>query len=336
MVVSAKEKVSIIVPVYNAGQFLEECIESVIAQTYGNLEIIIIDDGSTDESKNICGKYASSDSRIKYYDQKNSGVSAARNKGLAIATGEYITFVDADDTLQSDAIDVMTSLMRDSDADCVRTKCDVRNDINIKALTEDVHPGMYFDDELKKLSFLAVTGRMMCFTWLLMVRRDVIVNNNLRFPVGVLMMEDMWFYTDLLNSVNTMLISEKITYHYVVRDTGATRSLSDFDRKLDSIARVNRRMSNKGFNIDQMKHINAINAGNMVNFTIINAVRMNSTRNIYELLSKICHNKEYDNIYRQADSSKWGLYYKIACWAAFNKNRTILFAIVILRKISRR
>ena len=89
--------ISIIIPVYNVEHYLAECLDSVLAQTYKNLEIILVDDGSIDGSGQICDNYAGKDSRIKVIHQTNAGVSAARNKGLKVAKGEYIGFVDADD-----------------------------------------------------------------------------------------------------------------------------------------------------------------------------------------------------------------------------------------------
>ena len=95
------ELISVILPVYNVQQYLEKCIESVVNQTYKNLEIILIDDGSTDMSGKICDEFAEKDGRIKVIHSKNGGVSAARNIGLDIATGEYIGFVDSDDWIES-------------------------------------------------------------------------------------------------------------------------------------------------------------------------------------------------------------------------------------------
>lgn len=96
---SAVPKISIIVPVYNAQQFLKACIDTVLAQTYNDYELILIDDGSSDRSAEMCDAYAQQDERIKVVHQPNAGVSGARNRGLSVARGEYVTFVDADDWL---------------------------------------------------------------------------------------------------------------------------------------------------------------------------------------------------------------------------------------------
>ena len=113
------ELVSIIVPVYNTGAYLAPCLESLIAQTYRNLEIILVDDGSTDGSGAVCDDFAGRDNRIQVIHQKNAGVSAARNAGLDAMRGSYLLFVDGDDTLSPDALETVLCGFRDGTADVV-------------------------------------------------------------------------------------------------------------------------------------------------------------------------------------------------------------------------
>lgn len=120
--------VSIIIPVYNIENYIPKCIESVINQSYKDLEIILVDDGSTDDSNNICQHYAKEDDRIKVIQQYNSGVSSARNKGLACAKGDYVMFVDGDDAIDAKMIELMTEEMPSDDKTttlvaCSSTKC---------------------------------------------------------------------------------------------------------------------------------------------------------------------------------------------------------------------
>lgn len=102
-------KVSIIVPIYNTAKFLPVCLNSILHQTYENLEIVLIDDGSTDESSKIVDTYAKKDSRVKVVHQKNAGQSAARNRGLKLATGKYISFIDSDDEIKPTFIESLLS-----------------------------------------------------------------------------------------------------------------------------------------------------------------------------------------------------------------------------------
>lgn len=104
---SATPEISIIVPVYNAGRYLHECVESIIAQTFTDWELLLVDDGSTDGSHAICDDYAVSDSRIRAIHQPNGGVSAARNSGLDKASGQRIAFIDADDRVEPNYLEAL-------------------------------------------------------------------------------------------------------------------------------------------------------------------------------------------------------------------------------------
>lgn len=108
--------ISVIIPVYNVEKYLPACLDSVLSQTYKNLEILLIDDGSTDKSSRICKLYASRDARIRLVREKNAGLSGARNKGIGLAKGEYLTFLDSDDFLAPDAIEYLYKLVKKSGA----------------------------------------------------------------------------------------------------------------------------------------------------------------------------------------------------------------------------
>ena len=114
------KRVSTIIPVYNVEQYLPQCLDSVLSQSYSDLQVILIDDGSTDSSGAICDEYAKRDSRIVVIHQKNSGAAAAKNAGLRIANGKYLSFVDSDDYLESDAYAHMVELLEAQRADVVQ------------------------------------------------------------------------------------------------------------------------------------------------------------------------------------------------------------------------
>ena len=102
-----KEKITIVVPIYNAEKYLERCIKSILDQTYENLEIILVNDGSTDKSLEICEKFKAEDNRIIIINKENGGVSSARNKGIDAATGKFIIFIDADDYIEKEMFEVL-------------------------------------------------------------------------------------------------------------------------------------------------------------------------------------------------------------------------------------
>ena len=112
-----KKKISIIIPVYNVEKYLSRCLESVINQSYKNIEIIIVNDGSTDNSFDICNKYKKKDKRVILIDQNNQGLSGARNTGLKHATGEYICFIDSDDYVEKDYVEYLYKLIVKDDYD---------------------------------------------------------------------------------------------------------------------------------------------------------------------------------------------------------------------------
>lgn len=111
--------VSVIAPVYNVEKYIDRCIKSVLGQTLRDIELILVDDGSPDDCGKICDGYAATDSRIKVIHKENGGVSAARNDGLSIATGEYVIFVDSDDWVEPDACEVMYQSAKNNNADIV-------------------------------------------------------------------------------------------------------------------------------------------------------------------------------------------------------------------------
>ena len=111
--------VSIVIPVYNVGAYLSECLESLMNQTYRNIEMVVIDDGSTDDSSVICDQYAEKDSRIRVFHQNNHGMSHARNRGITLARGDYLRFIDSDDWMEINAIETLVHTMQQSQADIV-------------------------------------------------------------------------------------------------------------------------------------------------------------------------------------------------------------------------
>ena len=124
-----KNTVSIIIPIYNIQEYIKPCLESVLRQTYNDIELILIDDGSSDDSSSICDSYANQDNRVRVVHQKNLGVSAARNKGLAVATGEYIMFVDGDDMVDANMVTCMIDKIS-INSDCTLVSCAVTRHYN--------------------------------------------------------------------------------------------------------------------------------------------------------------------------------------------------------------
>lgn len=131
-----KDLVSIVIPVYNVGEHLNFCLESILAQSYKNWEVLLVNDGSTDNSKLICDIWAKKDSRIRVFHKSNGGVSSARNLGIKNATGQYIMFVDSDDWLDSNAIEMLLNRLEQTQADACFCNCYYKNEDQLLIATK--------------------------------------------------------------------------------------------------------------------------------------------------------------------------------------------------------
>ncbi len=213
-----KEKtISVIVPVYNSEKMLSSCIESILTQSYPEFELILVDDGSTDKSSEICKKHAVADARIRYVRQKNAGASAARNKGIELATGEFITFVDSDDTVESDFLRTAISKIEGHDYYLSGVKMLTYNE-NGSKIQEDIfaikQPMVV--DEKYLLAKADVTFPQICFCgpWAKLFKRQIIVEHNIRFDLGLINGEDTYFNLDYIRHINSGYFDTCVFYNY--------------------------------------------------------------------------------------------------------------------------
>ncbi len=227
------EKISVIVPVYNSIDCLEKCVESICAQTYMNLEILLIDDGSTDGTDKLCERLASEDCRIRTYHKKNGGASSARNAGIKLASGEYFGFVDSDDYIEPDMYELMIESVRS-----VRTKRVPIVQISRDEVDEEGGrlPDVCVPPDMARLcgseEFLRdlLLHKGDCSFCTKLVRRDLFDKH--RFPEGVLN-EDFSLLVEMLQEIDGIMILPKQSYHVVCRRQSTTRS-----RTRDSFSRV--------------------------------------------------------------------------------------------------
>lgn len=208
-----KPRVSIIVPVYKVGQYLARCIDSVLGQSFQDWELILVDDGSPDESGAICDAYASADSRIRAIHQANAGVSAARNAGLDAISGDLVAFLDGDDWWHEEHLSTLTQLMERYQADI--TGCGF-------VRTTDRAPRTGFADSVHVLTrdetlawFLGSKHALMSVVWGKLYQRTVIGDS--RFPVG-LIHEDEFFAPSAYLRADRMVMTDQVLYYYWQRD----------------------------------------------------------------------------------------------------------------------
>lgn len=214
--------ISVIVPVYNAENYLKECLDSIIKQTYQNLEIILVDDGSLDKSGEICDEYAVVDNRIKVIHRENAGVSVARNTGIDRATGEFIAFVDSDDYLTETMFQKLYEKIGDNDISICRFAYEYRDktvyyqEDNLFPFTEKPY---YFEYIMADKYNKSYPDRIICdkifgSVCRTLFKRKIIVNNNIRFTKGMKIAEDRLFLIEYCSYCNKAGLVDEYLYHY--------------------------------------------------------------------------------------------------------------------------
>ncbi len=219
------ELISIIVPVYNVENYLSKCIDSLILQTYKNIEIILIDDGSIDGSGKICDDYAKKDDRINVIHIKNSGVSNARNKGMELCRGEYITFCDSDDYLDSDAYENVINIFKNFDVDIVKFQ-NIKELGKYKNYSKNSLYGV-IDYSKNKNIILDLFLKFHEFgpIWSSVFKREKI--RGLKFDSNYKYGEDYLFYIQCIFNTNSMYIMEKYYYHYIINPNSSTQKITE-------------------------------------------------------------------------------------------------------------
>ncbi len=223
--------VSIIVPIYNVEKYIKQCLDSLTNQTYKNLEIILVDDGSKDDSGNICDEYASQDKRIKVIHKQNGGVSSARNLGIDNANGKWITFVDGDDFIDVTMVEKMVE--KSCEVDIVFTRMVKDYSDGTKAIFYEtclektclkpydlqyiIHDRIHYEKDGKFVT--DCNHGSSCRT---LLNLDIINTNNLRFELGVKELEDRLFIMKYLSLCKTASLVDEYLYHYVINVDSVT------------------------------------------------------------------------------------------------------------------
>lgn len=210
--------ITVIVPIFNVENYLSKCIESIIKQTYRNLEIILVDDGSTDDSPIICDKYAKLDSRIKVIHKLNGGLSDARNCGMRIAQGRYIAFVDSDDYIEKYMYEILYNEIIEYQADIAVCGRIIENGdekkqlytLNNKLIMDSIQTLKYYFK--RKLIDPSACDKLF--------KRELF--NNIEFPVGKIH-EDIFVMDIIINNCNKIVHTGLPLYHYINRHDSITK-----------------------------------------------------------------------------------------------------------------
>lgn len=230
---------SIIVPVYNVEKYLRRCLDSICNQTFTDIEIIIIDDGSNDSSREIYESYAQKDERIVVIRQENQGQSAARNAGMSRASGEYIVFVDSDDYIDEDTCERFNKVIETGSPEIIIGNAIVHEGKRLYPMAHtNLHENtVYTGIEYSRLSINA--REWYCVVWLGCYNRHFIEQNDLHFKTGIYH-EDLELQPRLFLNAKTIMFVEKPFYHYCLRPNSTTTSNSKvfINKKLTDVMSV--------------------------------------------------------------------------------------------------
>ena len=225
------EKVSVIIPVYNVSLYLEKCLNTVINQTYKNIEIILIDDGSTDNSGIICDEFAKKDNRIIVVHQNNMGLSGARNSGIKLSTGNYICCIDSDDFVSLDYIEILLQALNSNNTDiaaCGVVYCDNQENI-IRSQAVDKKIVLYSDEQLKTM--MLDDRRLSTVAWGKIYKRFLF--DDVEYPIGKYH-EDIYTTYKLLSKAKSTIVISKAMYYYRQSPNSITHEVFNL-KHLDSL-----------------------------------------------------------------------------------------------------
>ncbi|WP_297633617.1 glycosyltransferase [uncultured Clostridium sp.] len=288
-----KELISIIVPIYNVENYLGKCIESIISQTYENIEIILVNDGSTDSGLEICEKYEKSDKRIKIVDKKNGGLSDARNYGIDVAKGEYLVFIDSDDFVSNDYIEYLYEMVKEHNAKisvCSFYEYFENGEKKPIGSANENEPIRLLNDE-EAIETILYQKLFDHSAWGKMYNKELFKER--RFPKGKLY-EDIAIMYEILNEAKKIVFGPERKYFYLIRKSSIMNESFNI-RKMDLIEYTDRMIEFIDMNYPNLKKA-ARRRGNISNFNMLRQVLMCNGK--YEkiedeLIKKIKANSKY-------------------------------------------
>lgn len=284
-----KEKISVIIPIYNVEKFLPRCLDSVINSNYQNLEIILVDDGSTDSCSQICENYKKKDSRIKVIHKSNGGLSDARNKGIDIATGEYISFVDSDDAVDEDMFSYLLKLLLDNKCDISVCNYITFSTIELPSTQVNKRDNIIVYNREEALNIL-LKGNISHsdYAWNKLYKKELF--ESIRYPKGR-KMEDIGTTYKLYYKAKNIVIGDAIKYFYYQRENSIL-GLNNY-----AIYKDNMELSIERYNFlkDNKVKINFIQYQKDIINKVIELYKNTKTENQY----KYFYDSAYDKVFNE-------------------------------------
>ena len=244
-------KLSVIIPVYNAEKVISNCVQSILTQDYDNIDLLLINDGSTDQSGIICEQFAQQDPRIRVVHQKNQGVSAARNHGIQLAKGDFLFFIDADDQIEKNFFHSISPFLADNDMICWGSH-------NIsprgKHLGNYILPTMDTTKHtIADIIYTLIQTGIFGYVWSFCIKKDLIKQHHISFREDFTLHEDFLFSCDILMHVTHICTLNKQLYHYIINEKGKSLRSKIPDNCIEiALTRISK--AEKLFTIVQMEN----------------------------------------------------------------------------------
>lgn len=232
-----QSKLSIIVPIFNVEKYLPKCLDSILNQTFEDFEVICIDDGSTDSSLEILTEHSQEDRRVKIISQKNKGPSVARNNGLKVASGEYICFVDGDDWIEPNTLELVIENFKD-DIDIVCYGANIVTDGNVdmnKVQNAKIYQEIKYFGEVCLNDHLI--ANMTVNIWNKIFRKSIIKQNQILFPEGIIHEDNAFFHKYILLCKKAYFINEYL-YNYTQREVSLTTEETNINQNYKALDRM--------------------------------------------------------------------------------------------------
>ena len=318
------ELISVIVPIYNVERYIETCLESICNQSYRNLQIILVNDGSPDNSVDICMKYMKKDNRIELVNKENGGLASARNAGLEKVRGEYIVCVDSDDWIESDMIKTLFENIKKYNADLA--VCSFYEE-NQKGTKKE-----YFDEKVEVLSKeqalekMIKPGKFYGFSWNKMYKRDILACQ--RYDESILKGEDSPFSCEYILKCNKIIYINSPLYHYRVDTVSISRSKFKNSKMtvLKSYAGIIYELKKAGIKQSLVK-MQQVQYANQLLSLIVNIYKTDINGFKDEEKQILKEMKQYKKIY--LESNEIDKKHKISYWIAINFKYLLIFACKI-------
>ena len=288
------DKISVIVPIYNVKEYLNRCLDSILCQTYKNIELILIDDGSTDGSEKICDDYAKKDNRVVVYHQKNSGVSASRNKGLELATGEYIGFVDSDDYINEEMYEKLLNCLKLNNASISMCKYQL---LNYGSVPKEINnTGEIVYPQIDAMKRVIISYEITSHLWNKLYKKELW--DGITFPIGK-KFEDLAVMYLVIEKINKLSILNENLYYYTRRQGSIMKTINTelLDNMREAFIIRNKYLENKYDYYRKEIEISKVKYNKMsIDYLFLGKLKDYQNKEIVMLEYKICKKIFWKNI----------------------------------------